>query len=207
MNPFQELLNTLNAPKILGALPQLTGLMPSPTALKHSPTAANLFGAFTGGSLNLNDVNNTGSATINPLAGGMNLSFGNGFGVDVNARNKEIGLQTPIGALSGNFTKDNPGAKVALPLGKTGDVEAGYDRTQGAFGKINFNIPFGGNQQSFGGRLPTAPIVSNRPSVETVSAPSTGRYLPEKQIFHLLPKEQPSSPDQQFLEDYINKRR
>jgi hypothetical protein len=160
MNPFQELLNTLNTPKILGALPQLTGLIPSPTALRHSPTADNLFGAFTGGSLNLNDVNNTGSATINPLAGGMNLSFGNGFGVDVNTRNKEIGLQTPIGALSGNFTKDNPGVKVALPLGKTGDVEAGYDRTQGAFGKINFNIPFGGNQQSFGGRLPTAPIVS-----------------------------------------------
>jgi hypothetical protein len=55
MNPFQELLNTLNTPKILGALPQLTGLIPSPTALRHSPTADNLFGAFTGGSLNLND--------------------------------------------------------------------------------------------------------------------------------------------------------
>jgi len=206
MNPFQELLNTLNAPKILGALPQLTGLIPSPTALKHSPTAANLFGAFTGGSLNLNDVNNTGSATINPLAGGMNLSFGNGFGVDVNTRNKEIGLQTPIGALSGNFTKDNPGVKVALPLGKTGDVEAGYDRTQGAFGKINFNIPFGGNQQLPSGRLPIAPLPL-RQSPEVTRPPSTGRFLSGDIPIHLLPREVSSDPDRLFLEDYINKRR
>lgn len=206
MNPFQELLNTLNAPKILSALPQLTGLIPSPTALKHSPTAANLFGAFTGGSLNLNDVNNTGSATINPLAGGMNLSFGNGFGVDVNARNKEIGLQTPIGALSGNFSKDNPGAQVAFPLGQTADVEAGYDRAQGAFGKINFNIPFGGNQQFPSGRSPIAPLPSEQPP-EVTRPPSTGRFLPGDIPIHLLPRGVSSDPDQDFLESYINKRR
>lgn len=206
MNPFQELLNTLNAPKILSALPQLTGLIPSPTRLNHSPSAANLFSAFTGGSLNLNDVNNTGSATIDPLGGGMNLSFGNGFGVDVNARNKEIGLQTPIGALSGNFGKDNPGAKVAFPLGQTADAEAGYDRAQGAFGKINFNIPFGGNQQFPSGRLPIAPLPSGQ-LPEVTRPPSTGRFLPGDIPYNLLPRVVSSDPDQEFLESYINKRR
>ena len=206
MNPFQELLNTLNAPKILGALPQLTGVIPSPTHLKHSSTAANLFGAFTGGPLQLNDVNNTGRATIDPLGGGMNLSFGNGFGVDVNARNKEIGLQTPIGALSGNFTKDNPGVKVAFPLGQTADAETGYDRAQGVFGKIKFNIPFGGNQQFPSGRLPLASLPSGQPP-EVTRPPSTGRFLSGDIPIHLLPRGVSSDPDQDFLESYINKRR
>ena len=205
MNPFQELLNTLNAPKdlraafsegVLGDLPELNSLIPT----------ASLFNTFTGSSLKLNDLNDTGSATINPLAGGMNLSFGNGFGVGVNARNKAIGLQTPIGALSGNFTKDNPGAKVAFPLGQTANAEAGYNRAQGAFGEIKFTIPFGGNQQFPSGRLPLASLPSGQPP-EVTRPPSTGRFLPGDIPIHLLPRGLSSDPDQDFLESYINKRR
>jgi hypothetical protein len=202
VNPFEQLLNTLNAPKglqlpfkVLGALPELNSLIPT----------ASLFNAFTGSSLNLNDLNDTGSATIKPLAGGMNLSFGNGFGLDLNARNKEIGIQTPVGALSGNFSKDNPGAQVAFPLGQTADASAGYDRAQGAFGKINFNIPFGGNQQFPSGRLPIAPLPSGQPS-EVTRPPSTGRFLSGNIPIHLLPRGVSSDPDQEFLESYINKR-
>ena len=202
MNPFEQLLASLKAPKILGALPQLTGVIPSSTALRHSPVAANLFSVFTGGPLQLSDFNNTGSATINPLAGGMNLSFGNGFGLDLNARNKQIGLQTPIGTLSGNFNKDNPEVNVAFPVGKTADVQAGYDRTRGAFGKLNFNIPFGGNQQPSGGRLPIPSLPSN-PVPDVVRPPSTGRFLSGDIPLHLLPKAGPSDPEQEFLSSFI----
>jgi len=227
MNPFEQLLANLKAPKILGDLPQLTGVIPSSTALKHSPVAANLFSAFTGGPLKLNDFNNTGSATINPMAGGMNLSFGNGFGVDLNAKNKQIGLQTPIGTLSGNFSKNNPGVNVniqtpigtlsgnfnkdnpevnvAFPVGKTADVQAGYDRTRGAFGELNFNIPFGGNQQPSGGRLPIPSLPSN-PVPEVVRPPSTGRFLSGDTPFHLLPKTESVDPDQEFLKNFIRGR-
>jgi len=177
MNPFEQLLANLKAPKILGNLPQLQ----------------------------LNDFNNTGSATINPLAGNMNLSFGNGFGLDVNPGNKAIGIQTPVGALSGNFSKDNPEVNVAFPVGKTADVQAGYDRTRGAFGELNFNIPFGGNQQPSGGRLPL-PSLSSTPVPEVIRPPSTGRFLPGDTPYHLLPKLPSLDPDQKFLDEYINKR-
>jgi len=205
MNPFEQLLASLKAPKILGDLPQLTGVIPSSTALNHSPVAANLFSAFTGGPLQLNDFNNTGSAAINPMAGGMNLSFGNGFGVDLNASNKQIGLQTPIGTLSGNFSKDNPGVNVAFPVGKTADVQAGYDPARGAFGELNFNIPFGGNQQPSGGRLPI-PFLPSNPVPEVVRPPSTGRFLSGDTPLHLLPKAELSDPEQKFLNDFIRGR-
>lgn len=204
MNPFQQLLNTLNAPqvlqqlfknKVLGGLPELNSLTPT----------ASLVNAFTGSSLNLNDFNNTGSATINPMAGGMNLSFGNGFGVDLNARNKQIGLQTPIGTLSGNFNKDNPGVNVAFPVGKTADVQAGYDPARGAFGELNFNIPFGGNQQSSSGRLPISSLPSN-PVPEVVRPPSTGRFLSDNTPLHLLPKTLSPDPEQEFLNSFIRGR-
>ncbi len=177
MNPFEQLLANLKVPKILGNLPQLQ----------------------------LNDFNNTGSATINPLAGNMNLSFGNCFGLDVNPGNKAIGIQTPVGALSGNFSKDNPEVNVAFPVGKTADVQAGYDRARGAFGELNFNIPFGGNQQSSGGRLPL-PSLSSTPVPEVIRPPSTGRFLPGDTPYHLLPKSPSLGPDQEFLLEYINKR-
>ena len=205
MNPFEQLLASLKAPKILGDLPQLTGVIPSSTALRHSPVAANLFSTFTGGPLQLNDFNNTGSATINPMAGGMNLSFRNGFGVDLNAINKQIGLQTPIGTLSGNFNKDNSRVNVTFPVGKTADVQAGYDPARGAFGELNFNIPFGGNQQPSGGRLPIPSLPSN-PVPEVIRPPSTGRFLPGDTPYHLLPKSPSLGPDQEFLLEYINKR-
>jgi len=205
MNPFQQLLANLKAPKILGDLPQLTGVIPSSTALKHSPVGANLFSAFTGGPLQLSDFNNMGSATIDPLAGGMNLSFGNGFGVDLNARNKQIGLQTPLGTLSGNFSKNNPGVNVAFPVGKTADVQAGYDPARGAFGKLNFNIPFGGNQQPSGERLPIPSLPSN-PVPEVVRPPSTGRFLSGDTPFYLLPKTESVDPDQEFLKNFIRGR-
>ena len=205
MNPFQQLLANLKAPKILGDLPQLTGVIPSSTSLRHSPVAANLFSVFTGGPLQLNDFNNTGSATINPMAGGMNLSFGNGFGVDLNARNKQISLQTPIGTLSGNFSKDNPAVNVAFPVGKTADVQAGYDPTRGAFGELNFNIPFGGNQQPSGGRLSIPSLPSNSVP-EVVRPPSTGRFLSGDTPSHLLPKTESVDPDQEFLRNFIRGR-
>ena len=205
MNPFEQLLANLKIPKTLGDVPQLTGVIPSSTALRHSPVAANLFTTFTGGPLQLNDFNNTGSASINPMAGGMNLFFDNGFGIDLNARNKQIGLQTPIGTLSGNFSKDNPGVNVAFPVGKTADVQAGYDPTRGAFGELNFNIPFGGNQQPSGGRLPIPSLPSN-PVPEVVRPPSTGRFLSGDTPLHLLPKAESSDPEQKFLNDFIRGR-
>ena len=205
MNPFEQLLANLKVPKTLGDASQLTGVIPSSTDLRHSPVAANLFSAFTSGPLQLNDFNNTGSATINPMAGGMNLSFGNGFGVDLNARNKQIGLQTPIGTLSGNFNKDNPGVNVAFPVGKTADVQAGYDPARGAFGELNFNIPFGGNQQSSGGRLPISSLSSN-PVPEVVRPPSTGRFLSGDTPLHLLPKTLSPDPEQEFLNSFIRGR-